>query len=252
MSELTPQPISSFPEITDINNFNNDSLITLLNANASTPETKNANLKFKNLYSLIQNNLFPISDSEIQTGITPANINTNQLASIASITVNQYGRVVQIAGSPVAGTTPQAGIETGSFSSTITVPSFQASSAPFFGNASNFTCVYNGKVLITVYFNAIYNFSNGTNTIPQITNIPIYVINNTNVQTEIPFKTKSVITTSLGQGNGTHTVSGTAVILLPSSPNTTNWKIGVGYSNEINGVYGYTFNYAVIFQNNTQ
>lgn len=251
MADLTPQPISTFGEITNLNGFNNDSLITLLNANASTPATKNANLKFKNLYTLVKNNL-NLTDADINTGITPASINTNQLATISSITVNQYGRVTQIAGSPVSGTTPQAGIETGSFSSAITVPSFQASSAPFFGNASNFTCVYTGKVLITVYFNAVYNFSNGTNTIPQITNIPIYVTNNTNVPTEIPFKTKSTTTTSLGNGNGTHTVSGTAVILLPSSPNTTNWKIGVGYSNEINGVYGYTFNYAVIFQNNTQ
>lgn len=250
MADLTPQPISTFGEITNLNGFNNESLITLLNANASTPATKNANLKFKNLYTLVKSNL-NLTDADINTGINPSNINTTQLASIASITVNQYGRVVQIAGSPVSGTTPQAGIEAGSFSSTIVVPSSQPGNAPFFGNSSNFTCVYNGKVLVTIYFTATYNYSSGNNTILFTSNIPIYITNNSNVVTEVSFKTQSVRTTSTGK-SGQHILSGTAVILLPSSPNTTNWRVGVGYATDIPGNNGFNFDYAVIFQNNTQ
>lgn len=243
MADLTPQPISAFREITDITGFNNNSLITLLDANATDANNRNANLKFKNLYSLVKSNL-NLTDADINTGVVATNINTNQLTTISSITVNQYGRVVQLAGSNT--TTPAAqtnGFTVGSSAGTIKM--IQGNTV--YGESSNFTCAYTGRVLVTVYFNAVWQYSTGNNLIVQISDLPIFVTNNSNVVTEMPFKTISISTTSLGGGNrGVHTISGTAVLLLPTSPNTTGWKIGAGPTASGD------FNYTAVFQNNTQ
>jgi len=248
MPDLTPQPISTFPEITNLNGFNNDSLLTLLNANASTPATKNANLKFKNLYTLVKTNL-NLTDADINTGINPANINTNQLASIASITVDQYGRVVQIAGSPVASTTPQAGVATDFFTGKFDLP-YKSGGMPdkVFGIASNFICQYDGKILITVYFAGVFPQSTGSGARPP--SIPIYVTNNTNIVTQMSIVQNNTETSTGIQGKGSHVVSGVAIALLTTSANTTNWKIGTGYYGGVPAGFG--FNYSAIFQNNAQ
>lgn len=246
MADLTPQPISTFGEITNLNGFNNESLITLLNANASTASTKNANLKFKNLYTLVKTNL-NLTDADITTGINPININTTQLASIASITVNQYGRVVQIAGSTVASTIPQAGAITGFSKGAFDLP-YKSGGSPdkVFGVASDFICKYDGKILVTVYFSASWGQSSGSQVRPN--SIPIYVTNNTNIVTQMSVVTQNVSTSTGVQGKGTHIITGTAISLLTTSANTTNWKIGAGYTDPT----GPSFNYSVIFQNNAQ
>lgn len=250
---LTPQPISSFPEITDLNNFNTESLLTLLNANASTPSTQNANLKFKNLFQLINNEILPINDSQVSTGINPNNINTNQLATITSVTVNQYGRVVQIEGVTSASLQTQAGISTGILTGTINVPLNQSNSAPFYGSPADFTCNYTGKIMLTIYYTSRISYTTGNNTLAYISTPPlIYVTNNTNVVTQIATVTGTTQNTAGGGGSGAVVSTGTAVALLPCSAGTTGWKVGVGYPTSSNTSPGFPFNYTVLFQNTTQ
>lgn len=250
---LTPQPISSFPEITDLNNFNQDSLLTLLNANASTPSTANANLKFKNLFQLINNEILPISDSNVSTGIDPNNINSNQLATITSITVNQYGRVVQIQGVSQSSLQTQAGISTGILAGLINVPLNQPSSAPFYGSPADFTCNYTGKIMLTIYYTSRIPYTTGNNTLAYISTPPlIYVTNNTNVVTEISTATGITQNIAGGSGSGAVVSTGTAVALLPCSSGTTNWKVGVGYPKDATSSPGFSFNYTIMFQNTTQ
>jgi hypothetical protein len=247
MSDLTPQPISSFVEITNLNNFNNDSTLTLLNANAATPATKNANLKFKNLYTLVKSNL-NLTDADINTGINPANINTNQLVNISSITVNQYGRVVQLAGTNAAVVPTATGVASGFLPSSITVPLNSPANTPVYGTPSTFTTGYAGNILVTVYFNMLTIVPLASQ--PEITNPPnIYIKNNINTPTQIiPFFKSSSYGANIGK-NREYIISGVAVALLPCQPNTTNWVVGVTYE-ALNP--SYTFNYAAVFQNNSQ
>lgn len=247
MPDLTPQPISTFPEITNLNGFNNDSLLTLLNANASTPATKNANLKFKNLYTLVKTNL-NLTDADINTGINPANINTNQLVNISSITVNQYGRVVQIAGTNASIAPTATGVTSGFLPSSIVVPLNAPANTPVYGTPSTFTTGYAGNILVTVYFNLVTIIPLAAQ--PPFTTAPnVFVNNNINSPTQItPFFQTASYGRNIGQ-NREYIISGVAVALLPCQPNTTNWVIGVTYP-FLNP--SYTFNYAAVFQNNSQ
>lgn len=243
MADLTPQPISTFPEITNLNGFNNDSLITLLNANASTAATKNANLKFKNLYSLVKSNL-NLTDADINTGIVPANINTNQLASISSITVNQYGRITQIAGSAVANTAPQTGVVTGFATGEINV----LKDYPVFGPVADFTCLYKGNVVLTINFTSI--FTQKSSSIPSLAvfpEIPIYVTNNTNNVIKASFVPQIGSAVNI-YSEYKEVITGSTVIVLPASVGLTNWKIGTGSSTYFNR----TLKYSILFQNNAQ
>jgi hypothetical protein len=246
MADLTPQPISSFVEITNLNNFNNDSAITLLDANATTPATKNANLKFKNLYALIKTNL-NLTDANINTGINPVNINTNQLSSISSITVNQYGRVVQIAGTSASSAPAAIGVATGLLSGTISVPGLINNIT--YGALSSFQTLYTGNILVTIYFNVTVPYSTGT--LPQTLPPDIYVTNNTKVETQVPIAFNNSTIYGYNDNGGPRVVfTGTAVTLIPCSSNTTEWKIGTKYPQKYPPIY--TFNYTSVFQNNSQ
>lgn len=151
MSDLQPTPMSLFNEVTDINNFNGDSKIPFLDANATTTDKINALIKYKNFKDLLINDILPISDSEIETGINSNNINTGLLSSISQIQVNQYGRVVRIDGSTSSSSGGGGGGSTGSgnfdVGNVVSITNYNSPSNVT--QSSNYQTVYNGKVSIT-------------------------------------------------------------------------------------------------------
>lgn len=154
-----PKRISDFEEITQLNDFNDSSLTTLLDANATSLETKNRNISFANLYKLLKNKLFPITDANITTGINPNNITQTPITNIGSITVNEYGRVTAI--SPGGGGGGGgSGVKT--FGENITFDSSDNSPQ------SSFSCGYTGNVVIS--FNLLWRSlaANDPSTIPPV------------------------------------------------------------------------------------
>jgi len=106
MADLLPIPMSQFAEFTDINNFSDNSTFPFLDANSPTIDKTNALLKYKNFKQLLRDDLFPITDADIDTGIDTNNLNTGLLTSISNIQVNEYGRVVRLTGGSAAATAP--------------------------------------------------------------------------------------------------------------------------------------------------
>lgn len=245
MAELTPKPISAFVEVTDLNNFNSDSYITLLDANATNPETKNAKMKFKGLYQLINNSIFPINDSQITTGINPANINTNQLKSISSIQVNQYGRVVSLDGSTDSTDVAVSSVNTGSYNIVATTPSTQWSGVTYLGSPSNFICKYTGNLTITIYYTAITNRP-GINFLAD----SFYMKSNNITQTAVPIVQYSESTYQTANiRSGVTRQFGIATIIVPVSAGDTNFSFGLQYATTTTSM-AMTLN--VLFSNNAQ
>lgn len=244
MAELTPKPISAFVEVTDLNAFNSDSYITLLDANATTPETKNAKMKFKGLYQLISNNILPINDSQVITNINPANINTNQLRSISSIQVNQYGRVVSLDGTANSTDVPISSVNTGSYNISTSTPSSQWSGISYLGSPSNFICKYTGNLTITIYYSVIgrqsIDFSTGA----------FYMKSNNITQTSVPIvQFANSLYTTITTRFGVNRQFGIATTIIPVSAGDTNFSFGVEYA-ETTRFMGVSLN--VLFSNNAQ
>lgn len=149
MSDLQPTPMSLFNEVTDINNFNDDNRIPFLDSNATSLEKVNAIIRYKNFKQLILNDILPISDSEIQTGINSNNINTSLLSNISQIQVNQYGRVVRIDGDTSGSTTTGGNAATGSFNIGNVLSISNYNSPSNVTQSSNYQAIYNGVISIT-------------------------------------------------------------------------------------------------------
>ena len=148
MSDLQPTPMSLFNEVTDINNFNGDSKFPFLDANATSLDKVNAIIKYKNFKQLLLDDILPIQDSEIETGINSNNINTDLITNVTQIQVNQYGRVVRLNGNTSGGSS--GGTTTSNAFSVGNVVSITNYNSPSnLTQSSNYQAVYNGEISIT-------------------------------------------------------------------------------------------------------
>lgn len=208
-SDLQPTPMSQFNEVTNITNFNDDSKIPFLDANATSNQKINAIIKYKNFRQLIVEDILPIDDSQIITSIDPNNINVNLLTNVSQIQVNKYGRITKISGN--------TSTSTAAISPAIDIFQVAVNNDLYKANpVSTYKTQYTGKILIT-------GFCSGT--LAQLTAIQKVMLTSNIKTTGIPLSF-SVISTTNNSGK-TQTTTDKVYIssVITCSADETNWLI---------------------------
>lgn len=224
MPELQPQPISSFREITNKNGFNSGSVVPILDANTNNPAEKNAVVSVATLSDIIETQIFPIEDSQINTGITPSNITQTPLTNITGIQVNQYGRVVSLQGN----NSTQSGS-----SVSVTAATFTGVSDRWTAPTSttfDFTASATGTILLNCYIT--YNmtpYNSGSFNAGVPANITHVISSSLKTNLAVPSINLINTTTQGGATNVPKQVYGTSVyviqVTLPCTVGETNWVI---------------------------
>lgn len=208
-SDLQPTPMSQFNEVTNITNFNDDSKIPFLDANATSNQKINAIIKYKNFRQLIVEDILPIDDSQIITSIDPNNINVNLLTNVSQIQVNKYGRITKISGN--------TSTSTAAISPAIDIFQVAVNNDLYKANpVSTYKTRYTGKILIT-------GFCGGT--LAQLTAIQKVMLTSNIKTTGIPLSF-SVISTTNNSGKVQTTIEKVYISsVITCSADETNWLI---------------------------
>lgn len=228
-SDLQPTPMSQFNEVTNITNFNDDSKIPFLDANATSTQKINAIIKYKNFRQLIVEDILPIDDSQIITSIDPNNINVNLLTNVSQIQVNKYGRITKISGN--------TSTSTAAISPAIDIFQVAVNNDLYKANpVSTYKTRYTGKILIT-------GFCSGA--LAQLTAIQKVMLTSNIKTTGIPLSF-SVISTTNNSGKVQTTTDKVYISsVITCSADETNWLITATNALDFSGNLTF-FNYQQI------